>query len=240
MTERERLAQIETLEFSFNEKYFNTTNMLKAEAITFGYSKDTILINDLSFEVAKGDRICVIGKNGKGKSTLLKILAGKLKPLSGEVSLHDNTQLGYFGQTNIDQLDPTKTIVQEYLALEGVTNMTKVRSVCGALMFSGDLADKSISILSGGEKSRVMLGKILLSPTNLLLLDEPTNHLDMDSCDSLIAALDVFGGASIVVTHNEMFLHHLATKLIIFDHDNVFCFNGTYKDFLDKQGFGML
>jgi ATP-binding cassette subfamily F protein 3 len=105
------------------------------------------------------------------------------------------------------------------------------------MMFPGDNALKEISVLSGGEKSRVSLGKILLNPANLLLLDEPTNHLDIESCDSMIVALDNFQGAVVIVTHSEMFLHHLANRLIIFNDDEVFVFEGTYQDFLDRVGW---
>lgn len=105
-------------------------------------------------------------------------------------------------------------------------------------MFPGDLALKKIAVLSGGEKSRVSLGKILLTPTNLLLLDEPTNHLDSESCDSLIAALDNFPGTVIMITHNELFLHHLANRLIVFKDNTVRVCEGSYQDFLDKGGWG--
>jgi len=102
------------------------------------------------------------------------------------------------------------------------------------MLFSGDLALKKIKILSGGEKARVLLGKILLKPANLLLLDEPTHHLDMDSCDTLIEALTVFNGAVVIVTHNESFLRNLAKKIIVFDDDKIFIFQGTYSEFLKK------
>jgi ATP-binding cassette subfamily F protein 3 len=116
-------------------------------------------------------------------------------------------------------------------------NYTDIRRTCGAMMFTGDLALKRISVLSGGEKSRVSLGKILLAPTNMLLLDEPTNHLDVESCDSIIEAMDEFPGAVVIVTHSEMFLHHLANRLIVFNEDRVFVFEGTYQDFLDRIGW---
>ncbi|MFH1683955.1 MAG: ATP-binding cassette domain-containing protein, partial [Candidatus Margulisiibacteriota bacterium] len=179
----------------------------------------------------------VIGKNGKGKSTLLRLLAGELTPTAGEIIRHPACQLGYFGQTNIERLNPQHTIEEELAELRPDLNYSTIRKTCGAMMFSGDLALKPISILSGGEKSRVSLGKILLSPTNLLLLDEPTNHLDVESCDSMIAALDVFPGTVLIVTHSEMFLHHLAKKLIVFDQDLFFVFYGTYQYFLDQVGW---
>jgi ATP-binding cassette subfamily F protein 3 len=111
------------------------------------------------------------------------------------------------------------------------------RNICGAMMFQGDNALKKIDVLSGGEKSRVMLGKLLAQPSNLLLLDEPTNHLDMESCDALLSALDNFPGAVIMVTHNEMFLHLLAEKLVVFQGEQVMVFHGTYSEFLEKVGW---
>jgi ATP-binding cassette subfamily F protein 3 len=111
------------------------------------------------------------------------------------------------------------------------------RDICGAMMFPGDDALKKIAVLSGGEKSRVVLGKILATPVNLLLLDEPTNHLDMESCDALLAAIDSFGGTVILVTHNEMFLHALAERLIVFRENGIELFDGTYQEFLEKGGW---
>jgi ATP-binding cassette subfamily F protein 3 len=113
----------------------------------------------------------------------------------------------------------------------------KARNICGAMMFEGDAALKKIGVLSGGEKSRVMLGKLLARPLNLLLLDEPTNHLDMDSCDALLAALDCFEGTVVMVTHNELFLHALAERLIVFQDGRVYSFEGTYQRFLEKGGW---
>ena len=111
------------------------------------------------------------------------------------------------------------------------------RNICGAMMFSGNSALKKISVLSGGEKSRVLLGKILVTPLNLLLLDEPTNHLDMDSCDALLAAIDSFEGTVIMVTHNEMFLHALAERLVVFQDDGITVFEGSYNQFLRNAGW---
>jgi ATP-binding cassette subfamily F protein 3 len=113
----------------------------------------------------------------------------------------------------------------------------KARDISGAMMFQGDMALKKIEVLSGGEKSRVLLGKILATPANLLLLDEPTNHLDMEACDTFMTAIDNFDGAVIIVTHNETFLHTLATRFIIFQQDNIFLFEGSYQRFLEKVGW---
>lgn len=237
MGKKEELIKIMDLGFRFNALEFPAKQLMKVHEISFGYTPERTLIKKLSLDIGKKDRICVVGKNGKGKSTLLRLLAGELAPKKGEITSHANCRIGYFGQTNIERLNPNLTIEQELAKLRPDLKYSAIRKTCGAMMFGGDLALKSISVLSGGEKSRVSLGKILLSPTNLLLLDEPTNHLDVESCDSLIAALDDFPGAVIIVTHSEMFLHHLAKRLIVFNEERAALFEGTYQDFLDRVGW---
>ena len=237
MGEKEQLSNITELGFRFNSIDFEAQNLMRINDVTFGYSPERTLIQNLTFDIGKKDRICVIGKNGKGKSTLLRLLAGELEPKTGEITRHPNCQMGYFGQTNIERLNPGLTVEEELLRTRPDMSYTGIRTTAGAMMFSGDNALKKISVLSGGEKSRVSLGKILLSPTNLLLLDEPTNHLDVESCDSMIAALDEFPGAVIIVTHDELFLHHLADRLIVFNEDRVFMFEGNYQYFLEKIGW---
>jgi ATP-binding cassette, subfamily F, member 3 len=237
MGKKEELAKVMDLGFRFNALEFPARQLMHVKDLSFGYTPERTLIKNLSLDIRKHDRICVVGKNGKGKSTLLRLLAGELQPQSGEITMHDNCKIGYFGQTNIERLNSNLTIEQELGKVRPDLKYSDIRRTCGAMMFPGDLALKPISVLSGGEKSRVSLGKILLSPTNLLLLDEPTNHLDVESCDSLIAALDDFPGAVIIVTHSEMFLHHLAQRLIVFNEDKAFVSEGTYQDFLDKVGW---
>jgi ATP-binding cassette subfamily F protein 3 len=187
--------------------------------------------------VGKKDRIAVIGKNGKGKTTLLNLLAREMSSTSGEVKLHPNSKIAYFGQTNINRLRPEKTALQEVMDAHTDCGQGEGRAICGLMMFEGDNALKKVSVLSGGERSRVLLGKLLVSPANLLMLDEPTNHLDMESIDSLIEAIEVFDGAVIIVTHSELMLEALATKLIVYDNDTVSVFEGTYLDFLERVGW---
>ena len=237
MGEKKELVKITELGFRFNSMEFHANHMVRLEELTFGYSPEQTLIENLGLNIGKKERICVIGKNGKGKSTLLRLLAGELDPVGGRITRHPNCQIGYFGQTNIDRLNPKHTIEEELAQLRPDLNYSDIRRTCGAMMFPGDMALKPITVLSGGERSRVSLGKILLSPCNLLLLDEPTNHLDVESSDSMIAALDEFAGSVIIITHSEMFLHHLAKKLIVFNDDKVFIFDGTYQDFLDRIGW---
>jgi len=233
----EKIAAIKNLDFEFNAAPFTGKFLLEADDISFAFAPEEPLVSGFSMAVGKKDRIAVIGKNGKGKTTLLNLLAGELPPLEGTVAHHPKLKLAYFGQTNINRLTHGKTVEDEILEALPEYNRKVARTICGIMMFDGDKALKKIEVLSGGEKSRVLLGKLLVSPANLLLLDEPTNHLDMESIDSLLEALAAFDGAVIIVTHSEMILHALATRLVVFDDDRISVFDGNYQDFLDRVGW---
>jgi ATP-binding cassette subfamily F protein 3 len=233
----EKLSDTKNLDFSFNSAPFYSKQLMEVKDLYFGFKFGAPLIDRLSFSVGKKDRIAIIGKNGKGKTTLLNLLSGELSPLSGEVRYHNDLKFAYFGQTNINRLDPNKTVEEEIMEAHPDHNRGASRTICGVMMFPKDNALKKISVLSGGEKSRVLLGKLLVSPANMLILDEPTNHLDMESTDSLLEALDDFSGAVVIVTHSEMILHAIATRLIVFDGGKATLFEGTYQDFLDRVGW---
>ncbi len=234
----EKLTDIRNLDFEFKSASFTGKHLMEVNDLSFSFSNDSpSLIDGLTFLVGKRDRIAIIGKNGKGKTTLLNLLAKEFKTKTDIVSHHDQLQLAYFGQTNINRLNMNKTIEEEIMDVHPEGNRGASRKICGTMMFPGDNALKKISVLSGGEKSRVLLGKLLVSPSNMLLLDEPTNHLDMESNDSLVEAIDAFNGSVIIVTHSEMMLHALATRLIVFDDGKVTLFEGTYQDFLDRVGW---
>jgi len=235
----DKLDRIQTLDFSFHDMPFPAKVMLQADGVSFAYEPGAPILDGFSLEVQSHDRVCVIGQNGKGKSTLLRLLAGDLQPDRGAVRRHPKLLTGYFAQTNVDRLNPSHTVVEEIRAGDRGCMPQTARDIAGSMMFEGDDALKKVSVLSGGEKSRVMLGKLLVSPSHLLLLDEPTNHLDMDSCDSLLAAIDAFDGAVVMVTHNEMFLHTLATRFVVFDRGRILIFDHSYQDFLDKIGWEM-
>ena len=238
MEEKEKLEDIQNLEFDFTYKDIITNKpFVEVKNLIFGYEQNNLLINKFSLKIEKGDRICVIGRNGKGKSTLLKLLNRELQPIAGTIDINKKVEIGYFGQMNIERLNLNNTIEQELWSIDEKIPRGKILNTAGVMMFSGDDYMKKISVLSGGEKSRVLLGKIILQPCNLLLLDEPTNHLDMESSIALIEALNNFDGASITVTHNEDFLNNLATKLIVFDNNKVFVFEGNYENFLDEVGW---
>ena len=237
MEKKNKLEEIKTLEFSFRSKPFRGKQVMTVEDLTFGYPGAPPLIRGLGFQARPGDRICIVGKNGKGKTTLIKLLGGLLTPSAGQILYNPNITRGFFEQTNVQSLVDSRTVLEEILYADEGIDQQRARNICGAMMFEGDDALKKVEVLSGGEKSRVMLGKLLATPVNLLLLDEPTNHLDMESCDSLLAALDNFDGVVIMVTHNEMFLHTLARRLIVFQDDAVTLFEGGYARFLEKGGW---
>ncbi|MCP3898714.1 MAG: ATP-binding cassette domain-containing protein [Desulfobacteraceae bacterium] len=234
---REKLQKIESLEFSFNSFPFKGKQVLRAENIIFGYENDRLLIDNFSITINPDDRIAIIGKNGRGKTTLLKLLAEKLKSNSGTLKYNPNVKMGYFEQTNINSLNDNFTVEQEIQNVYPELLRHQVRNICGAMMFDGDKALKKVSVLSGGEKSRTMIGKLLVTPLNLLMLDEPDNHLDMETSDSFLIALHNFEGAVVLITHNEMFLNTLANRLIVFNNDKVYIFEGGYSEFLEKEGW---
>lgn len=230
--------EVETsLSFDFNFKSTPAKIVLEAKELRFGYDALSPLFENLSFTLTKGKCLAIIGKNGKGKSTLLNALAGELALQQGALAWHPETAIAHFGQTNISRLNLKQNIIDEIYDVDPLLGITRVRGICGAMMFSGDSAKKEINVLSGGERARVMLGKIIATPANILLLDEPTNHLDMYSIEALSEAIKRFEGSVILVTHSEMLLRSLADELIIFHHNKAEFFDGNYDTFLEKIGW---
>ena len=225
------------LSFRFNYAETPAKIVLRADNIGFGYNPEEPLFQNLTFALEKGKRLAIIGKNGKGKSTLLNYIAGELPLQQGELNFHPSTKFAHFGQTNIERLNTSATIVDEIASMSKEIGIPQARNIAGRMMFSGELGDKKIEVLSGGERSRVMLGKIIATPANLLFLDEPTNHLDMQSIDALADAIEAFEGALIMVTHSEMLLRRLADALIIFHKGGAEYFDGSYDEFLEKIGW---
>lgn len=233
----EKLANIAELSFLFNEADFTGKKMIEITDLSFSYG-DEPLIENFNLSLHPGEGIAIIGKNGQGKSTLLRLIGGELEPLKGKVSIVDNVKIGYFGQTHIQRLNPNISIFEEIATANTLLNQTDVKSIAGVMMFSDILANKKISVLSGGEKSRVLIAKIIAKPCNLLLLDEPTHHLDIESIEALIEALEEFTGSFIIVTHSELILRRLnLTKIIICQKNKQTVFLGTYDEFLEKRGW---
>lgn len=237
MGQKEELQDEAVLDFQFCEAPFAGKLVSEVSDLEFGYPGAASIIKKLSFVIKKQDRIGIIGKNGKGKSTLLRLLAQELEPIAGKINLNPNARLGYFGQTNIARLSPNLTVEEEINQANQLLQRTKIRAICGSVMFSGDNALKKISVLSGGEKSRVLLGKILAQPTNFLLLDEPTNHLDMESIEALIKSIKEYQGALVIVTHNELLLREVVNRLIVFEGPAPELLEHTYDYFLETRGW---
>jgi ATP-binding cassette subfamily F protein 3 len=196
------------------------------------------VFHDLSGTIQRLDKIAVVGVNGAGKSTLLKILARQTEPSTGTLTVGAGVLIGYFSQHSMELLNPEQTVleaVQEILPLE---NLGTLRNLLAAFLFQGDDADKRVSNLSGGEKSRVILARLLGQPLNCLILDEPTNHLDIESREVLLEALRQFGGTIVFVSHDRHFLRNLASKVFAINHGELQIYPGSYNYYLEKSGNG--
>ena len=189
--------------------------------------------------VKRMDRVAVVGVNGAGKSTLLKIVAGQTDPTEGRVNVGASIELGYFSQNSLDVLDPRSTVLEEVHSRIPTESIGYVRNLLGAFKFSGDEVDKRISVLSGGEKSRVVLATILSKPVNLLILDEPTNHLDIQSREVLLDAVKSFPGTVMIVSHDRHFLREMTTRVFRLDHHELTTYDGTWDYYLEKAGLSV-
>ncbi len=235
----EKLAALENLRFEFHECEFSGKRMIRLEDVSFSYIPQIPIIEHFSLDIENGETMAIIGKNGYGKSTLLRLIAQDLTPLSGKVEASSNLHVGYFGQTHIQKLNPAKTIEEEVQNANSMISSQEVKNICGLMLFSGDMMKKKISVLSGGEKSRVLLARILAKRCNLLLLDEPTHHLDMESIEALIEAIGEFQGSVVIVTHSEEILRRLPLdRLIYCNKGTQEHFLGDYETFLRKRPQG--
>ena len=206
---------------------------LELNAVSKAYGEKQIL-NNINLIIPRGEKIAFVGRNGEGKSTLSKIIAGILDH-QGEVKLGHEVQIGYYAQNQQDMLDPEKTVFETLDDVATGDMRVKVKSLLGAFLFSGEAIDKKVKVLSGGEKARLSLAKMLLFPTNLLILDEPTNHLDMLSKDILKSALIQFDGTLIIVSHDRDFLQGLTNKIYEFRKPNIKEYIGDIYDFLEEK-----
>ena len=185
--------------------------------------------------IKRQSKIAVVGVNGAGKSTFLKVLAGQTEPTSGTVALGANVELGYFSQHAMEVLDPKKSIFETVQDTLPLANRGVIMNLLGAFLFSGDAVDKKIENLSGGEKSRVVLATLLARPINFLVLDEPTNHLDIRSREMLLNALKNFTGTVMLVSHDRHFLRCLVDRVIEVDHGEMRTYEGNYEYYLEKS-----
>jgi len=207
--------------------------VIESKNLGHHYSEKFVFQN-LNFQLERGNKIALAGVNGAGKTTLLKILAGQMQPAEGQVETGHNVYPAYYAQMVTDQLNLQNSVLQEISRSATNEDETRLRTVLGSFLFSGDDVYKKISMLSGGEKSRVSLAKILLKPSNLLLLDEPTNHLDMQSKEILLRALQEYEGSILFISHDRYFMDQLAQKVLELKDGVLTEYLGTYSEYLAK------
>jgi ATP-binding cassette subfamily F protein 3 len=206
------VARPRRLKFTFPPVQRSGKDVVTVTDLSKAYG-DNVLYRALSRGIYAGDRVAIIGANGVGKTTLLKMLAQEITPDAGEIRYGSNVEPGYFAQHHTELLDLSNTVLEEVRRICPGTGESFVRGVCGAFLFSGDDVDKSVKILSGGERARVLLARLLARPGNLLLMDEPTTHLDIAAAEALAEALAGYGGTLVFVSHNTAFVNRLATKI---------------------------
>jgi ATP-binding cassette subfamily F protein 3 len=232
-------AEEKDIKFEWAEPPRGGDEVVKFEQLTKIWNsesgKEKLVFKNASALVKRLDRVAVVGVNGAGKSTLLKMIAGDADPTEGRLQLGASIQMGYFSQNSMDVLDPQNTIMEEVHSAVPTAGIGYVRTLLGAFKFSGEDAEKRISILSGGEKSRVVLAKILSRPVNLLVLDEPTNHLDIKSRETLLQAIKDFQGTVIIVSHDRYFLREITTRVFELDKHQLLTFDGTYEEYLERK-----
>jgi len=193
---------------------------------------DLVVFKDLNLHIERGDRIALVGPNGAGKSTLMRMLSGEEHPDSGTRTPGHQVVMEYFAQDEATRLEPTLTVYETLQAGSPNDMVPAIRNILGGFLFSGDDVYKKAGVLSGGERTRLAVARMLLRPSNTLLLDEPTNHLDLDSKDVLLDALEDYGGTLIIVSHDRYFVEKLATKIIEIGHGEALVYPGTYAEFL--------
>lgn len=221
--------------FNFTPKKPSGKSVLKVEQISKQFDS-RVLLKDVSFDIQRGNKCAIIGPNGIGKSTLLKILLNELNCDQGQFEWSETVQVGYFAQDYRTQLPPQQTLWQ-WLEDNVVASAQDIRKVLGQVLFRGDEVEKKISMLSGGESARLILAKLILQKNNVLILDEPTNHLDLESIDALIEALHNFPGAVLFVSHNRYFIDRISTRVLaLTEHQGAQNYLGNYQDYLAQFG----
>jgi ATP-binding cassette subfamily F protein 3 len=238
-----QLDKLERIELSEEESQIRFTfppappsgrDVLTVKSVSKSYNGSRVF-SEVELLLNRGDKVAVVGVNGAGKSTFLKILAGQIEPDSGEVRLGSNVRLSYFGQHQAQELSPQLTVL-DTMALSGEDmTVTRTRSLLGAFLFRGEDVDKKVSVLSGGEKSRLALAKMIAKPANCMLLDEPTNHLDMSSQDVLQEAMAQYDGTIVVVSHNRYFLEGFVNKVLEVKNGNITLYEGNIAEYQAKQ-----
>jgi ATP-binding cassette, subfamily F, member 3 len=219
-----------TMRFSFPDASPSGKIVLSLQNLSKSFG-EKVLYENIDLSILKGEKVAVLGPNGYGKTTLLRMASGEVKPTAGSISLGHNVQMSYYAQHHSEMLDPNKTVLEEVYQIVPHESVSFVRGICGAFLFSGDDVDKPVRVLSGGEKARVCLAKMLIKPGNFILMDEPTNHLDLMSSEILIDALSEFNGTLLFVSHNQSFIHRLATKVWDLNQGNIVEYPGSLEEY---------
>lgn len=222
--------KVKTIRFSFPEVAPSGRVVLSIQNLSKSFGEKE-LYKSIDLSILKGEKVAVLGPNGYGKTTLLRIASGEIKPTHGTVTLGHNVEMSYYAQHHSEMLDPNKTILEEVYQVVPNESVSFVRGMCGAFLFSGDDVDKPVKVLSGGEKARVCLAKMLIKPGNFILMDEPTNHLDLMSSEILIDALSEFNGTLLFVSHNQSFINRLATKVWDINDGRIIDYPGSLKEY---------
>ena len=221
--------------FRFPQTRKSGYNVISLEKVCKFYP-DVVVYEDLDFEITQGKKAVLVGENGAGKSTLLKLLAGVIDIDSGVRSVGYNVSIGYFSQTRMDVLTENNTVLEEaYTAVSGFMPEESVRTILGAFFFTGEDVDKKVSVLSGGEKSRLILAKLLINPPNFLLLDEPTTHLDVDAVEALVRALKSYEGTLVFISHDIYFVRSVANSSFEIKDGRIREFPGNFDYYLEKR-----
>lgn len=208
--------------------------VFKGTDLTVGYPQKVVFRN-AEIEIRRGEKVALVGRNGEGKTTLMRVIMGQLDPISGEAKVGHNVSIGYFAQNQEDVLDKSQTVLETLESIASGDIRTKLRDILAAFLFKGEDIDKKVAILSGGERARLGMAKLMLQPYNLLALDEPTNHMDIRSKDVLKQALKNFDGTLVVVSHDRDFLDGLVDKMYEFRDGKVKEHLGGIQDFLDER-----
>jgi ATPase subunit of ABC transporter with duplicated ATPase domains len=223
------------IRFEYDEREKLYRNAVEIKKLSHGFDKP--LFNDVSMMFEAGEKVAIIGENGIGKTTFLRCLAGDLSPKHGEVKWAEKANIGYFAQDHEYEFEQGEDLFEWMSRFRQVGDDDQVvRSMLGRLLFGGDDTKKSVKVLSGGEKGRMLYGKMMLGRTNVMLMDEPTNHMDMESIEALNTALDKYKGTLFFVSHDREFVSSIATRIIEIKADGIVDFSGNYEDYLASQG----
>src|SRR5205814_3667681 len=228
------VARERTVHFHFPQPPRSGHRVITLKDVNHAYG-NLVVYRGLNFEAERGQRTVLVGPNGAGKSTLLKLLAGVLPVQSGVREVGHNVKVGYFSQYRVDMLDPMQTVLETARDMPNPVSEQVARTVLGSFLFRGDVVFKTTAVLSGGEKTRLALVRLLLDPPNLLLMDEPTTHLDVGSIDALVGALGQYEGTLIFISHDVYFIRAVAKTVLHISAGKLTPYAGDYDYYLDKS-----